>query len=202
MTKDRWIKIMDAMGLPPFTECFESLFSAYSERHRRYHTRSHIDAMLRHLDAVLDLSEYPHEIEAAIWFHDAIYKPLSSTNEIDSANWAKDFFSAAGYDTNGIERIYKLVMATLHSGAVAENDEKLIVDIDLSILGASDKVYAEFEQNVRKEYRLVPSMIYRKKRKELLKTFLAAKSIYYTKYFQEMYEQAARANIKRALEAL
>ncbi len=193
---------MSAMGMPPSNECFEKLQKAYSEKHRFYHTTKHIEAMLNHLDSTVELSEHPHELELAIWFHDAIYKPFSSTNEFDSAKWAKEFLTDNQYSSDGEERVYKLIMATQHNVEVNSVDEKLIVDIDLTILGASSTVYEQFVQNIRQEYKLVPSIIYRKKRKELLKSFLSKSSIYNLDYFKEKYEKAARMNIKRAIEAL
>lgn len=202
MNQDRWEKLMGEMGLQPSLDCFADLFSAYSEKHRFYHTSAHIDAMLKNLDSTIDLSDYPNEIELAIWFHDAVYKPLSSTNEVDSANLAKVFLLANDYKKRGIERVYKLIMSTLHNSAVVSIDEQLIVDIDLSILGAQHEVYDEFERKVRKEYRLVPSFIYRKKRKQLLKSFLLKDSIYTLDYFKNRYEKVARENIKRAINIL
>lgn len=188
--------------MPPSIECFEKLYQAYSEKHRFYHTAQHIEAMLDHLDSTVALSEHPHELELAIWFHDAIYKPFSSTNELDSAKWAKEFLTDNQYSSDGTERVYNLIMATQHNVEVNSVDEQLIVDIDLTILGASATVYDQFEQNIRKEYKLVPSIIYRKKRKELLKSFLSKQSIYNLDYFKEKYEKAARINIKRVIEVL
>lgn len=202
MTKDRWEALMKAMGLEPSIDCFEELCKAYSEKHRFYHTAEHIEAMLRHFDAVSDIATRPTELELAIWFHDAIYKSLSKTNELDSAKWAREFLATKKYDEEGIERTFKLVMATLHDGEVENNDEKIIVDIDLTILGTSPEIYDEFERNVRKEYKIVPSIIYRKKRKELLKTFLRKASIYNLDYFKDRYEKAARENITRSIENL
>lgn len=202
MTKSRWHKLISAMGLPPSDVCFEALVKAYSERHRHYHTGQHIEAMLHHFDLTSDLAEHPNEMELAIWFHDAIYKPFSSSNEKDSADWAKDFLVTHNYNKNGIERIYRLIMATQHAGMIEQNDEQLIVDIDLTILGTKAHVYDEFERNVRKEYRFVPFFIYRKKRKQLLASFLAQDSIYHLQYFKEKYENIARNNIKRAISTL
>ncbi|VAW44509.1 COG4339 metal-dependent phosphohydrolase, HD superfamily [hydrothermal vent metagenome] len=193
---------MNAMGLPDSDECYVSLHEAYSKRNRHYHSTVHIDAMLRHYDVTADLAEYPHQIELAIWFHDAIYKPLSSSNEKDSADWAKDFLAANDYDVIGIDRVYKLIMATQHHGEVVEHDEKLIVDIDLTILATPNHIYDQFEVNVRKEYWLVPSFIYRKKRKQLLQGFLDQNSIYNLGYFINKYEQSARDNIARAISLL
>ncbi len=193
---------MRAMGLGSSIDCYESLYAAYSEKHRFYHTLNHIDAMLDHFDRVIDIAERPAELEFAIWFHDAIYKILSKTNELDSAKWAQEFLLSIGYDELGTERIYSLIMATQHNREVKGYDDKLIVDIDLTILGASKDVYDEFERNVRKEYKIVPLHIYRKKRIEILKSFLNNVSIYNLDYFKEKYECAARDNIKRAIEML
>jgi len=202
MNKNSWQSLMRAMGIPPSIECFEKLKKAYSEKHRFYHTAKHIEAMLNHLDSTVELSEHPHELELAIWFHDAIYKPFSSKNELDSAEWAKEFLTDNKYSSDGAERVYNLIMATQHNVEINSVDEQLIVDIDLTILGASPTVYEQFEQNIRKEYKLVPSIIYRKKRKELLKSFLSKQSIYNLDYFKEKYENSARLNIKKAIEAL
>lgn len=202
MNKNRWEALMSALGFEASFECYDALYAAYSEKHRFYHTVKHIEAMLRHYDAVKDIAERPAELELAIWFHDAIYKALSKSNELDSAEWAKEFSLSNGYDLEGAERIHSLIMATLHNGIVRDKDQKLIVDIDLTVLGASPEVYDEFERNVRKEYKMVPAFIYRKKRKELLKSFLNNESIYSLDYFKEKYENVARHNINRAIEML
>lgn len=190
------------LGLPPSEQCYKALLGAYSEPHRHYHTTEHIDAMLAHLDSVQGLAEHPAELELAIWFHDAIYNTYSTHNERDSADWAKRFLSKAGYSKAGIERVYKLIMATLHNVETTGPDESLIVDIDLTILGAPFKIYEQFENNIRKEYRLIPAIIYRRKRKEILKGFLNKKVIYNTDYFRAKYEQTARKNIEWAIKNL
>ncbi len=193
---------MSAMQLEPSIDCYEALYKAYSEKHRFYHTAKHIDAMLKHFDAVIDIAERPAELELSIWFHDAIYKPWSKSNELHSAEWAQAFLFSQGFDNKGVERIYNLIMATLHNGEVKVIDEQLMVDIDLTILGSSPDVYDEFERNVRKEYKVVPSLIYRKKRKELLRSFLENDSVYHLDYFKDKYENAARENINRAIMML
>ena len=202
MNKDRWLALMSALNFAPSLDCYDELVSAYAEKHRFYHTNKHIEAMLHHFDAVKNLAEHPAELELAIWFHDAVYKAFSKTNELDSAVWAKEFALSNGYDQEGAKRLFNLVMATQHNGEVQGSDQKLIVDIDLSILGATAKIYDEFEKNVRKEYKWVPMFIYRRKRKALLQSFLNAPSIYHLPYFKDKYENAARLNISRAIEQL
>ena len=202
MNKDRWEALMLTMGLEPSIDSFNALYAAYSEKNRFYHTVRHISAMLSHLDNVTELADRPAELELAIWFHDAIYKALSKSNELDSAIWSQEFLVSKGYDEAGVSRVYNLIMATLHDREVKENDEKLIVDIDLTILGAPDEIYDEFERNVRQEYKMVPAFIYRKKRKEVLKSFLNSDSIYYSDFFKNKYERAARKNIARVIKVL
>ncbi|TMP45599.1 hypothetical protein CWB96_10450 [Pseudoalteromonas citrea] len=202
MTKDRWAKLMQSMGMPSSLSCYKRLIKAYSETHRYYHTVAHIEAMLIHFDKVRNLADSPDEVEIAIWFHDAIYNPLSSSNEINSAQWAKDFLISSGGEATVAERVYELIMATKHDGKIVENDHKLIVDIDLTILGANESVYDEFEANVRKEYKLIPSVIFRKKRIAILMSFLEEEAIYKLDYFKENFEIQARENLNRAISHL
>lgn len=202
MNPKRWNSLIKSLQLPESSECFERLYQAYCEKHRHYHTIQHIDAMLEHFDQVRTMAEFPSEVEIAIWFHDAIYKPLSKSNEADSAQWAQDFLRSSGYDEQGIQRIYKMIMATAHNGKLKNSDDKLIVDIDLTILGTSPEIYNQFEINVRKEYRIVPSFLYRRKRKELLISFLNQPSIYHLEYFKDKYESSARRNLQLAIERL
>jgi predicted metal-dependent HD superfamily phosphohydrolase len=202
MNEKRWQELMQGMGLKPSISCFNKLVSAYNEKHRHYHTQKHIEAMLKHFDNTKNLAKAPLEIELAIWFHDAIYKPFSSSNELDSANWASDFLLEQNYSQDGINRIHKMIMSTLHNGQAEAADEQLIVDIDLTILGTAESVYDEFERNVRKEYKLVPWLIYKRKRKEILEGFLQQENIYKTSFYQERFEDQARVNLSRAIQAL
>ncbi len=73
------------------------------------------------------------------------------------------------------------------------------MDIDLSILGADAETYAAFEVAVRREYRIVPMFIYRKKRMEVLKSFLQRPHIYHNEPFQSEREQQARVNLSNAI---
>jgi predicted metal-dependent HD superfamily phosphohydrolase len=93
-------------------------------------------------------------------------------------------------------------MATRHEALATMPDAQFVVDIDLSILGATEEAYSRFEENVRKEYRWVPSMIFRRKRAEILQSFLARPTIYSTKPFQARYEAQARRNLESAVAAL
>jgi predicted metal-dependent HD superfamily phosphohydrolase len=154
------------------------------------------------LDGVASLTHRPQEIELALWFHDAIYKPTSSKNELESAEWARAFLEFVGASEARRARVFDHIMATKHDARPLDKDTMLMVDIDLSILGREPEEYDRFEQNVRKEYQWVPEAIYRRKRREILDSFLARSAIYSTEHFRSRYEEQARKNLGSAVQCL
>ncbi|MBL4671768.1 MAG: hypothetical protein JKX81_05870 [Arenicella sp.] len=202
MELQRWKNLMQNLGIPSNESTYEALLKAYSEKHRRYHTGEHIEAILRHLDSAVDLANDIYEIEVALWFHDAVYKQFSAKNELDSAIWASQFLSNNGVSQDRIDRIHSLIMATIHTAETEGNDQLLIVDIDLSILGSSQAVYDQFEKDVRYEYKLVPYFLYRKKRREILASFLERERIYMNDFFHSKLEERARVNLSNAIDSL
>jgi len=195
INREGWYQLMKAFGLSENDETYDSLLAAYSEKHRAYHTLEHISACFRHLDAVSQQATYLHEVELALWFHDVIYKPFSSTNEEDSAELAKSFLSRNSIEPEIIERISQLITLTKDHAAPQTSDGKLMLDIDLSILSAQKHIYDQFEKNVRKEYKRIPSFIFRKKRKEILKSFMERPRLYHTAYFFDLLETQAKSNL-------
>jgi predicted metal-dependent HD superfamily phosphohydrolase len=202
MTRDRWLKLMTALTLPPSEDTYGALAKAYQESHRHYHTTEHIDDCLAKLDAIVDAAKSPAQIELALWFHDAIYAPLKSDNEFQSAEWAKRFLASAGASEATHRAVHDLIMVTRHQAPASTTDEALLVDIDLSILGADEATYARFETNVRKEYRWVPWFMFRKKRAEILQSFLDREPIYHNERMRIAYEATARRNLVDAIATL
>jgi predicted metal-dependent HD superfamily phosphohydrolase len=200
--KFKWLELMARIGLDDNIRTYNELLSNYNQKHRHYHNVNHITAVLASLDKAKQLANDHDALEIALWFHDAIYKPFSSTNELDSANWASTFLEHNGASKQLSSKVHVLIMATLHDAIPIDSDEKLIADIDLSILGSSPKMYDWFESCIRKEYKLVPILIYRKKRKEILTSFLERDRIYSHDYFHEKLENNARANITNAIQNL
>lgn len=193
---------MISLGIPEGTESFNSLVAAYSQKHRHYHTDKHIDHCLQELDSALSIALEAAEVEFALWFHDAVYDPYSSNNEERSADLACSLLMRHDVRAERVERIRAHILATRHEAPATTPDSQLVVDIDLSILGAGDVTYAAFETNVRQEYRWVPSILFRRKRAEILESFLARPQIYSTEFFRSRYELQARRNITQAIIAL
>ena len=202
MDESKWFDLMGRLGFDENMETYTKLQSHYSEKHRHYHNANHIIATLEYLQQAKHLANDYNALEVALWFHDAIYKVFSSSNELDSANWASEFLKNNNATDDLIGRVHRLIMATLHNATPSDNDESLLVDIDLSILGCSSEFYDQFEVWIRKEYKLIPSFIYKKKRKEILKIFLARERIYSHEYFFEKFEKSARINLQNAIDSL
>ncbi len=198
----RWHALMATLGLPPSDETDRALIAAYAEPQRHYHTSRHIDDCLAKFDASRHLAGEAGEVELALWFHDAVYNPLRGGNELASAEWAARFLREGGAASQRVARVHALIMATQHAVPAATPDAQLLVDIDLSILGADEVAYAEFERNVRREYRWVPYFLYRQKRREILQSFLDRPRIYSLKHFQDRFEAKARKNLRLAIENL
>ena len=202
MKLERWTALMAALGFNRNEAVFESLIAAYAQKHRHYHTATHIDACLHQLDRCLQQAEQPAEIEIALWFHDAIYRPLSGDNERKSAEWASRFMMENSATDAAVARVHELIMVTRHNIETKTKDQALLVDIDLSILGTDEETYGRFEEAVRREYRLVPSLLYRRKRAEILNSFLLRPMIYQNEPFRSELESQARANLANAIRRL
>ena len=202
LDRERWTALMGRLGIGENPDTFERLRGAYSEKHRHYHTSDHINHCLAELDQTRQDAREPDELEVALWFHDAIYATRSSKNEAKSARWATDFLAKNGVDPARVGRIGGLIMATVHAAPSREQDAMLLVDIDLSILGADRDTYARFEENVRKEYSWVPLLLFRRTRAGILQSFLDRPSIYGTARFRDRLETSARENIRWAIANL
>lgn len=174
---------------------FDALRAAYAEPRRAYHTAQHVDECLMHLDRVRAYAMRPAEIELALWFHDAIYDTHASHNEERSAEWASRELESVDAPAEIVDRIRALILVTRHDAIPSAPDEQLLVDADLSILGASRERFDEYEAQVRREYSWVPEFVFRRERGKILRAFLARPSIYSTPWFRDSLETRARANL-------
>lgn len=183
-------------------EAFQSLVSKYSERHRFYHSINHIYSCLEHFDTVISLVNNQFAVEVAIWLHDIIYNPKSNKNEGECAKYAKNLLLFLDCDKNDIALIEKLINLTKHPSHPSTSDEKFLLDIDLSILGAKPEVFDKYEENVRKEYSFVPRFLFSRGRKKLLLSFVRQEWIFQTGHFRNNFEEQARQNLEDSIKKL
>jgi predicted metal-dependent HD superfamily phosphohydrolase len=202
LDRQRWAGLWSRLGAQGSGfSVFAHLQAAYAEPARAYHTAEHIRDCLSQLDLSREVARRPDEVEAALWFHDAVYVPLASDNEDRSARLAQTALLACAVSLEVSRRVAELVLATRHLTIPREPDAQLLCDIDLSILGREPDEFDEFERRIRREYISVPEPMYRSSRSEVLAGFLRRRSIYQTELFRNRYEASARANLERTLRA-
>jgi predicted metal-dependent HD superfamily phosphohydrolase len=201
-TLERWKATWQGLGVDGDDQLYRSLIDRYAEPHRSYHTVQHLDECFARLDESTDRAVHPSEVELALWFHDAVYDTRGQDNEERSAAWAKSAVRSAGLSTEIGARIRDLILATRHAAAPDTADAKLLVDVDLAILGAPVARFDEYERQVREEYSWVLGLLFRRKRREILEGFLARPHVFSTDYFRATYESQARDNLERSIKAL
>lgn len=180
----------------------ERLLACYSEPHRKYHTLQHLEECLNQLQPAVELAQHPAEVELALWFHDAVYALQRQDNEQQSALWAQREILAGGGSPEVADRVFALVMATRHAVLPESADERLLVDIDLSILGAPPVRFDEYERQIRAEYSWVPAWMFRRKRRAVLQEFLKRSPLFSTDHFRSQLEAQAGDNLRRSMAQL
>lgn len=182
----------------------DELISRYREPHRRYHTMAHIEDCLAQVGASTDFTVGQRDLmDAAIWFHDAIYDPTRNDNEAESARLAIERLSAERAAPAFIAEVDRLIRLTAgHS--VAEDDAigARLVSIDLSILGAEPERYDAYARAIREEYAHVPEPAWRAGRAAVMQRFLDSPRLFPDPDFAARLDAPARANIRREITAL
>lgn len=200
-----WAAAWSALGRPAPAGLQAELMSAWSEPQRHYHDQRHLRECLALWTRWREHSLRAGEVAIALWFHDAIYDPQASSNELNSAAWAARSLVRAGADSDTAQRVHDLVMATQHDARAAlgsSPDAQLLVDIDLSILGSPAERFERYDQDVRKEYAWAPGFRYQEARAQVLQSFLDQPQLYYCEHAVALLEAQARVNLAAALSRL
>ncbi|MEQ1944521.1 hypothetical protein ABMA32_19060 [Mesorhizobium sp. VNQ89] len=182
------------------------LSAFYRQPDRHYHGLDHIEALLHLLGENRSEFADPEAVEAAIWFHDAIYDSRRADNEAKSAALAADRL-AGTVDPARLSRVVAMIEATATHAlpdlpGKARRDAALFLDMDLAILGAPADAFDAYEAAIRREYGWVDEASWRTGRAAVLRKFADRPAIFHTDLFGTRYEQPARKNIERSLSQL
>ncbi|MCB9681037.1 MAG: hypothetical protein H6733_06150 [Alphaproteobacteria bacterium] len=181
------------------TPVVEALLRAYAEPHRAWHTLDHIADGLAELAPLRPHLARPDAVALAWWFHDAVYDPLRSDNEAQSAVWAARALVGAPEGVRAL--VTTAIGATASHAAHADPDVQVMLDVDLAVLGAAPAAYDRFEHAVRREYAAVPDPMWRAGRAAVLRSFLDDRPCFGSPWFADR-EARARHNLTRTLAAL
>lgn len=180
---------------------FYELVGRYDGERRHYHTLTHVMWVIRRLGELTQPEKVDGALLWAAWFHDAVLTGAPS-DEHESAKLAGIMLSQAEVEPTIVQATMRLIEATAHDRGVLAQDEALLSDADLAILGASREAFDEYEALVRKEWAHVPDADFAKGRTAILQRFLERPSIYFTARGRELWEARARENLAYSIKKL
>jgi len=180
----------------------DSLLRGWTEPHRRYHGLDHLLDCLARLDESPAVGEPRDLAEAALWYHDLVYRPGASDNEARSAELARAALVEGGAPQSMADEVARLVRLTDHVAPPEDPVGELVCDIDLSILGRPAGEFEEYERRIRAEYHQVSDPLYRAGRARVLAQLLSRDPLFRTDHFRRRYEDSARHNLRRSLDSL
>lgn len=186
----------------------QEFFRRYTESQRHYHTLTHIYDMFVSLDDCRSLVEDQTALSLAIFFHDWVYDPKRSDNELESIKYFQDFASEVGLADALSSRVSGYIERTItHTLPVTDiptdnSDLKLFLDFDLDVLSRTEEQYSLYAEQIRAEYGHVEPNTYCFGRTQVLKSFLTRDYLYFTDSFRDGREEKARNNLQKEVSAL
>lgn len=196
------------MTEPSYDECLVEAElrarAAYSEPNRHYHGQRHLDECLEELDRVQGLDDHDRRLlKWAILWHDSIYDPGQRDNEKRSADLARTELERCGVPKEDAAQVARLIGVTAHHRTdPGDLLGRLIVSIDLAVLGSDPERYAEYRAAVRREYAHVPEQLWRTGRELVLRRLLDCDPLYPDPGFRSRLEERARTNLESEVRAL
>ena len=182
---------------------FTFLIDSYTDCRRSYHNLNHVDDILNSIGRVENFAENVDVLKFSAWFHDCIYDPQSSDNEVDSAVAAVKALEQLKIDRQTIKKVEQIILSTkYHQPLIASIDNLLFLDLDLAILGSDRDRYRQYARAIRQEYSYISDRDYQIGRKKVLTQFLNRERIYYTEYFYRLLETIARTNLQQEINHL
>jgi len=182
--------MIDAYMQPQSVMIYNQIEDAYMQPHRKYHDSEHIQEGLDLINKYSKLFTNLPEVYYAWYFHDFVYMPGSKVNEIASADAAEVYAHYLNLSEEQIKIIKGLILNT------NTEDEKLLHDIDFSILAKEETRYNRYVEDVSKEYFFKDKSL----RANFLIFTLADDKIFLSKHFHKLFEKKARKNLEKELE--
>lgn len=199
----RFVELWEKIGAESDGEkMFWELSALYSNPQRKYHNFDHIQDCLLQLETVRGISDDPLALEVAIWFHDAIYNPSKKDNEEQSALYAYEKLKVGEVSLEFTQKVKELILATKHLQSQKDHDFQFMVDIDLTNLAVSFEEFVINTQKIREEYTGLSDKDFKRGRAVFLRSMLTRERIYYSDYFFQRYEIAARKNLQESIVLL
>lgn len=196
--ESRWNELFLNFQVEPTLskKTFFDVVGKYSGYDRYYHNLVHIEHVLNIASILEPLAQNFPAIQITAWFHDVIYDPQANDNEEKSAKFASASLKSLNVPQTIINHVTNMILQTkTHHPPLEDIDSQILLDADLSILGAENSEYMEYAQAIRQEYFWLSDAEYRVGRKRVLENFLQRNRIYFTDNAFQMLELKARENM-------
>ncbi|MAA80060.1 MAG: hypothetical protein CL916_12465 [Deltaproteobacteria bacterium] len=173
----------------------------YTKPKRFYHTIEHVESLIEQYHSIHNLWENHCAVYLAFLYHDIIYEYGAKDNEEQSAIFAqKHILKYIPNGKNFLPRTMHLIRQTALHGQLQRKDldqeERLFLDCDMSILGSNPAKFKEYENQIEQEYTQVYSKIlYKIGRKQFRKNLYKAPRIFFSDLFHQKYDNQARKNL-------
>lgn len=169
----------------------------YCEPHRYYHNLEHIAHMFQLAKQWgVELSTIQ---TLAVWFHDVVYDPTRQDNEEQSARFMRKY--APKWSQVDVEKI--ILDTKTHKPSF--DISKIVLDLDMAILGEQPLKYRRYAKMIRKEYIFVPEEMYQQARTGFLQQCLQDvenNELFFTDEAQSALNSNVPLNIKWELKQL
>ena len=197
--RQNWHDLLRTWGVPPIQadRTFEEIAQAYSGSGRFYHTLDHVLAVLATVESLATHAINLNAVKLATWLHDVIYDSKASDNEERSAQYAERLCEELAIPEG--PPVASLILKTKTHDSGGDADAQVLIDADLAILGASEKVYRDYAEKIQQEYAWVQEPQYRQGRQRVLESFLARPRIF---HFLGHLEEPARRNMAAGIARL
>jgi len=168
-----------------------------------YHNINHIYSMLKYLDDNKTDIKHIEVLLAGILFHDIIYKPDGTDNELNSAKLASKILKNV-MPPEKIVQVVQLILSTenhdisLVSQDIS-NEAKVLIDADLSILASKPVIFKNYCLSIREEHEDDPESKYCLNRCLFLESILKKEKIF---FLNDKLDSTARMNIRTEIESL
>jgi len=172
----------------------------YTGPTRFYHNLEHLSNFYNQLSKCRELVKDWDALILAMVYHDIIYGSADHRDEERSAELAVMQLTKTGLAKEKIVKVDSLIRATKAHALSPDMDINLFNDADMSILGLDLPYYQQYVINVRKEYANSPN--FDAGRKRVLQYFLKMPRIFKTDFFNQLYEERARANVNWEIATL
>ena len=199
--------INDDISSAELNAMWQDIAVHYNDSQRAYHTLRHIQQLFVQFEQIVQYLYEPHIVALALYYHDIIYVPIRSDNELKSAEYAVQKLSHY-LSGDQCQQIYDLIMMTAAhqldelTDQEKRSDAAYLLDMDLSVLGMPWSEYEQYAKAVRQEYAHVSDTDYQNGRTHVLNQLLAHPTLYLTDYYHTQLETQARENIQREIHAL